>query len=121
MLAAPLSAGSVVADSTRLGDAYFMAIGPAVIFAVLLAWVLITLMSGRKPPPTRHRSSGLPHRGPVQGGVISGSPAQRTRRDPAPSVTHREVLADIDRARAEEHETAEREPTKRRFGRRKPR
>ncbi|RKS71188.1 hypothetical protein BZB76_5675 [Actinomadura pelletieri DSM 43383] len=119
MLASPLVAGSVLADSTRLGDAYFMAIGPAVIFAVLIVWILITLMTARKPPPTRHRSSGLPHRGPVQGGVISGSPSQRTRRDPAPSETRREAMADI--SRAQEREAEERRPAKRHFGRRRPR
>ena len=80
----------MLADSTRLGDAYFLAIGPAVIFLAVLFWVLVTLLSSRKPPRVRgRRSSGLPNRGIVQGGVIRGSPSQRSRRDPAPSARER--------------------------------
>ncbi|MFI0372792.1 hypothetical protein ACH35V_33435 [Actinomadura sp. 1N219] len=75
----------VLADSTRLGDAYFLAIGPAVIFVAVILWVVATLLASRRPPHRpKGRSSGLPHRGPVQGGVLSGSPSQRTRRDPVP-------------------------------------
>ncbi|TYK43768.1 hypothetical protein [Actinomadura decatromicini] len=120
----PISA--VLADSTRVGDAYFMAIGPAVIFLAVLTWVLVTLLASRKPPRPRRGTGGLPNRGPVQGGIIMGSPSQRSRRDPAPSVTHREVVAHVERARAEEAHAEEasarrgprgrRKPGKRRFG-----
>ncbi|WP_141578631.1 hypothetical protein [Actinomadura sp. WMMA1423] len=89
-------------QSDRLGDAYFLAIGPAVIFVALIAWVTVVLMTSRKRHRYPHTPDGLPHRGPVMGGVILGSPSQRTRRDPAPSVTHREVMAHIEQARAEE-------------------
>lgn len=89
MLASP--ATTVLADSTRLGDASFMAIGPAVIFLAVILWVAMTLMTSRKPRRPRRGPGGLPHRGPVQGGVIAGSPSQRNRRDPAPTTTHREA------------------------------
>ncbi|TMQ94159.1 hypothetical protein ETD83_24385 [Actinomadura soli] len=85
MLPSPVLAGSVLAESTRLGDAYFLAIGPAVIFLAVIFWVVVTLLASHRPPHRpRGRASGLPHRGPVQGGVISGSPSQRTRRDAVP-------------------------------------
>ncbi|WUH98064.1 hypothetical protein OHR68_31865 [Spirillospora sp. NBC_00431] len=85
MLPSPGLAGSTLADSTRLGDATFLAVGPAVIFLAVILWVAVTLLAAREPRHRpRRRSSGLPHRGPVQGGVIAGSPSQRTRRDPAP-------------------------------------
>ncbi|MFI0410804.1 hypothetical protein [Actinomadura sp. 3N508] len=77
-------ASSVLADSTRLGDALFLAIGPAVIFVAVLGWVVVTLVAAQRPPHRPRRASGLPHRGPVQGGVIAGSPSQRTSRDPVP-------------------------------------
>ncbi|TYB40927.1 hypothetical protein [Actinomadura chibensis] len=131
-----MPAGDVLANSTRVGDAYFMAVGPAVIFLAVLAWVLVTLLAARKPPRPRRETGGLPNRGPVQGGIIAGSPAQRSRRDPAPSVTYREVIADVERARAEEAARAEEtaaghgtrargtrgrgRPGKRRFGPPKP-
>lgn len=81
-----MPASAVLADSTRVGDAYFMAVGPAVIFLAVLLWVVMTLLASRKPPRhTPRRTQGLPNRGPVQGGIIAGSPSQRSRRDPAPS------------------------------------
>lgn len=109
MVVAAVLAAPVLARSDRLGDAAFMAVGPAVIFVALIGWVTVVLTTSRK----RHRypsaEDGLPHRGPVMGGVIVGSPAQRTRRDPAPSVTHREVMAHIERGRAEEEAARARE------------
>lgn len=116
MLASP-----VLADSTRLGDAYFLAIGPAVIFLAVILWVAVTLAASRKPPRIRIKGPGLPGRGPVQGGVIAGSPSQRSRRDPAPSVTHREVMAHIEAARERERAVREAEARERGRGRRKRR
>ncbi|GAA4234724.1 hypothetical protein GCM10022254_40280 [Actinomadura meridiana] len=119
MLASSAPAGSVLAATNRLGDAYFMAIGPAVIFIAVIAWVAVTLLTSRKPPHRGRHPSGLPGRGPVQGGIIVGSPSQRTRRDPAPSVTHRDLMTRIERARAEEEQAREAEKhTKRRAGKR---
>ncbi|MEV4001769.1 hypothetical protein [Actinomadura sp. NPDC049753] len=130
VIASAVLASPAPAPSHRLGDAYFMAVGPAVIFVALIAWVTVVLTTSHK----RHHypsgsEDGLPHRGPVMGGVIMGSPSQRTRRDPAPSATHREVMAHIERGRAEEEAARERgraeaervraEPparTRRRFG-----
>ncbi|TDB79202.1 hypothetical protein E1264_35810, partial [Actinomadura sp. KC216] len=83
-LAVSAAAGPVLADSTRLGDAAFMAVGPAVIFVAVIAWIVVTLVVAQRQPRRSRRSSGLPHRGPVQGGVILGSPSQRTSRDPIP-------------------------------------
>ncbi|GGQ12456.1 hypothetical protein BKA00_006531 [Actinomadura coerulea] len=108
MVASAVLAAPLAAQSNRLGDAYFLAIGPAVIFVALIAWVTIVLTTSRKRHHYPSAKDGLPHRGPVMGGVIMGSPSQRTRRDPAPSVTHREVMAHIEQGRAEE-EARERE------------
>ena len=86
-----------------VGDEWFLYVGPAVIFLAVILWVAVTLTASRVRPRSRTPRGGLPDRGPVQGGIIAGSPSQRTRRDPAPSVTHREVMARIEheRARAE--------------------
>lgn len=85
-----------------VGDRWFLYIGPAVIFLAVIFWVALTLAASRIRPRSRHPMGGLPNRGPVQGGVIAGSPSQRSRRDPAPSVTHREVMAHIEQARRDE-------------------
>ncbi|WP_433476675.1 hypothetical protein ACQPZP_06235 [Spirillospora sp. CA-142024] len=98
-----------LAGSVRLGDAYFMAIGPAVIFLALIAWIVLTLTASRKQHRYHGGDDGLSHRGPVMGGVIEGSPSQRTRRDPAPSVTHREATAHVEAARAAEEAAREKE------------
>jgi hypothetical protein len=117
MLPSPAPVASVLADdSNRLGDAYFMAIGPAVIFVAVIGWVAVTLMTSRHPARRRRRPSGLPDRGPVQGGIIVGSPSQRTRRDPAPSETHRQLMARVERARAAEERKHEAEERPRRRG-----
>ncbi|GAA1806828.1 hypothetical protein [Actinomadura chokoriensis] len=92
-----------------VGDRWFLYIGPAVIFLAVIFWVVLTLAASRIRPRSRHPRGGLPNRGPVQGGVIAGSPAQRSRRDPAPSVTHREVMAHIEQARRDEEEAAREE------------
>ncbi|NDU75451.1 hypothetical protein GWI34_22905 [Actinomadura sp. DSM 109109] len=113
MVASALLAVPLSAQSDRLGDASFLAIGPAVIFVALVGWITLVLTTSRR----RHRypdaDDGLSHRGPVMGGVLQGSPSQRTRRDPAPSVTHREVMAHIEQRRAEENEQGRAEETER--------
>lgn len=99
----------MLANATRLGDIYLFIIGPIAIFIVLVVWITMTLMTSRHPRSRRHPSggAGLPDRGPVQGGIIQGSPSQRTRRDPAPSVTHREVMRHIEVAREREAREAQ--------------
>ncbi|MEU5992297.1 hypothetical protein ABZ806_25280 [Spirillospora sp. NPDC047418] len=92
-----------------VGDRWFLYIGPAVIFLAVVFWVALTLAASRIRPSSRHPMGGLPNRGPVQGGVIKGSPAQRSRRDPAPSVTHRAVMAHIEQARRDEEAARQRE------------
>lgn len=101
------------ADPTQppgsVGDRWFLYVGPAVIFLALVFWVTLTLTASRLRPRGRHPRSGMPDRGPVQGGIISGSPSQRSRRDPAPSETYREVMAHIEQGRLEEEAVRERE------------
>ncbi|NKZ06075.1 hypothetical protein [Actinomadura latina] len=92
-----------------VGDRWFLYIGPAVIFLAVIFWVVITLTASRHRPRSRHPMGGLPNRGPVQGGIIKGSPSQRTRRDPAPSVTHREVTARVEYGRLGEQAVREKE------------
>lgn len=76
----------MLASSTRLGDGYLYVIAPIVIFSALVVWIAMTLLTSRHrwSRKTPGGPTGMPHRGPVQGGVIRGSPAQRTRRDPVP-------------------------------------
>ncbi|MER7547198.1 hypothetical protein ABTW95_29740 [Spirillospora sp. NPDC127506] len=93
-----------------LGDRWFLYIGPAVIFLAVVFWVTITLTASHRRPRSRHPRGGLPNRGPVQGGIIQGSPSQRSRRDPAPSVTHREVMAHVESARLAEEAARQKEP-----------
>ncbi|TDC45343.1 hypothetical protein E1281_30620 [Actinomadura sp. KC345] len=111
----------MLAEVTRLGDTSLYVVAPVAIFSALVIWIAMTLMTSRKPPNTGPRTggTGLPHRGPVQGGVIEGSPAQRNRNDPAPSVTRREVLAHIAAEREREAQQARASETRgRRGGRR---
>ncbi|TDC86712.1 hypothetical protein [Actinomadura sp. 7K507] len=104
----------MLAEATRLGDTSLFIVAPIAIFFTLAAWITMTLMTSRKPPSRRPRSggTGLPHRGPVQGGVLQGSPSQRTRRDPAPSVTRREVIAHIEAEREREAQRARENETR---------
>ncbi|MGP4029553.1 hypothetical protein [Actinomadura sp. 3N407] len=97
----------MLANADRLGDDAFFVIGPIAIFFALAVWVTMTLMTSRHPRTRRPAGDdGMPHRGPVQGGVLQGSPSQRTRRDPAPSVTHRQVMRHIEVAREREEREA---------------
>ncbi|TDC61069.1 hypothetical protein E1200_29425, partial [Actinomadura sp. GC306] len=75
----------MLADSTRLGDPYLYVIAPIVIFSALVVWITMTLMTSRHRTSRRKPGGGpdgMSHRGPVRGGVLLGSPVQRTRRDP---------------------------------------
>ncbi|SNR97481.1 hypothetical protein [Actinomadura mexicana] len=92
-------ASAVLAQSDRLGNAYFLAIGPAVIFLALIGWVTVVLTTSRERHHYPSSGDGLPHRGPVMGGVIMGGPSQRPRRDP---VAHGEVAAPVEQGRTEE-------------------
>jgi hypothetical protein len=92
-----------------VGDRWFLYIGPPVIFLAVVFWVAVTLTASRVRPRSRHPMGGIPNRGPVQGGIIKGSPSQRNRRDPAPSVTHREVTARVEYGRLGEEAVREKE------------
>ncbi|HEY8479091.1 MAG TPA: hypothetical protein VIL71_04590 [Spirillospora sp.] len=72
--------------TTRLGDVYLYTIAPVAIFLALVVWIAMTLLTSRHRWSRRvpKGPTGLPHRGPVQGGVILGGPSQRMRRDPIP-------------------------------------
>ncbi|MCP9950737.1 hypothetical protein [Actinomadura madurae] len=51
-----MPAAAVLADDpARLGDALFLAIGPAVIFVTLIAWILGVLMTSREARRRRPR------------------------------------------------------------------
>jgi hypothetical protein len=92
-----------------VGDRWFLYIGPVVIFLAVVFWVALTLAASRIRPRGRHPRGGLPNRGPVQGGIIKGSPSQRNRRDPAPSLTHREDTARVEYGRLGEEAVREKE------------
>src|SRR5690606_18423648 len=74
--------GTVLASTSRLGDAYLYVIAPVAIFSALVIWIAMTLMTSRHRWSRRTPSGprGMPNRGPVQGGIIRGSPSQRNRR-----------------------------------------
>jgi hypothetical protein len=73
--------------TAMVGDNYWIVVGPIVFTVGLLAWLGMVLWARRRERQgkgrgtTRGRAS---HRGPVSGGIIEGSPVQRTRRDEAP-------------------------------------
>lgn len=102
-------ASALLAQSDRLGNAYFLAIGPAVIFVALIGWVTVVLTTSRTRRHYPGADDGLPHRGPVMGGIIMGGPSPRTRRDPASRVSHREAMAPVEQGRAEEEAARVRE------------
>ncbi|MFD0901049.1 hypothetical protein [Actinomadura sediminis] len=79
---------------------------PVVVLLAVLFWIGITLAASRMRFRSRGREDGLSHRGgPVMGGVLQGSPSQRTRRDRA--VTEDERRAAAYRAELERQREAE--------------
>lgn len=114
----------MLANADRLGDTAFFVAGPIAIFFALVVWVTMTLMTSRhrfkrRPPRV---DGGMPRRGIVQGGVLQGSPSQRNRRDPIPSVTDREVMRQIEDARERQaREIEEARSQGQTTGRKKPR
>jgi hypothetical protein len=74
----------MLADASPIGDNILLIIGPLVIALALIFWVGITAYAARKRVHSERIRGQSAHRGVVQGGVIEGSPAQRTRRDEAP-------------------------------------
>ncbi|TDD74512.1 hypothetical protein [Actinomadura rubrisoli] len=72
----------MLADKGMVGDPYLWIIGPIVVALALAIWLTMTLRASRRRTRPRDRDDGSPHRGPVQGGVVQGSPSQRNRRDP---------------------------------------
>lgn len=79
---------------------------PAIVLLSILFWIGLTIAASRMRVRSRGREDGLSHRGgPVMGGVLQGSPSQRTRRDRA--VTEEERRAAAYRAEAERQREAE--------------
>ncbi|WP_131740460.1 hypothetical protein [Actinomadura roseirufa] len=105
----------MLADTGMVGDPYLWVIGPIVIFIALAGWLALTLHASRKRERPVGKDPGLPHRGAVTGGIIQGSPSQRTRRDAAPTPAEREAA----RRLAREREAAEREAAERRAAERR--
>ena len=74
----------MIVATAHIGANVLLIVGPIVIAIALATWLGMTLYGARRPThPERTHGSGA-HRGAVQGGVIEGSPAQRSRRDEAP-------------------------------------
>ena len=73
----------VVAGNYPLGDNYWQLLGPILIAMALVTWLLLLWYAQRKRVRIERMRGGAPHRGAVTGGMIEGSPAQRTRRDEA--------------------------------------
>ncbi|MFC4913287.1 hypothetical protein [Actinomadura gamaensis] len=69
----------------HVGNNYWLVLAPILIGLALLVWVLLTRRASRKRvhPEDRRFQGGSSDRGPVKGGIIEGSPSQRTRRDAA--------------------------------------
>ncbi|GGV20292.1 hypothetical protein GCM10010182_47700 [Actinomadura cremea] len=67
---------------------------PVLVLLSVLFWIGITIAASRMRIRSHGREDGLSHRGgPVMGGVIQGSPAQRTRRDQAVTAEERRAAA----------------------------
>ncbi|MEV5824876.1 hypothetical protein AB0L25_04810 [Spirillospora sp. NPDC052242] len=79
---------------------------PILVLLSVLFWIGLTIAASRMRIRSRGREDGLSHRGgPVMGGVIQGSPAQRSRRDRA--MTEGERRAAAYRAELERQREAE--------------
>ncbi|WP_395111559.1 hypothetical protein [Actinomadura sp. SCN-SB] len=79
----------MLADASPVGANILLAVAPLVVALALVTWLFLTLYVSRRRVRTDRIRGESPHRGAVQGGVIEGSPAQRTRRDEAPHDTDR--------------------------------
>ncbi|QFG22014.1 hypothetical protein [Actinomadura sp. WMMB 499] len=88
---------------------------PVIVLLAVLFWIGITIAASRMRVRSHGRGDGLSHRGgPVMGGVIQGSPAQRTRRDRAVTEAERRTAAErAERARREAELEAERQRAER--------
>ncbi|OLT38427.1 hypothetical protein BJF79_27005 [Actinomadura sp. CNU-125] len=79
---------------------------PVVVLLSVLLWIGLTIAASRMRIRLHGGEDGLSHRGgPVMGGVIQGSPAQRSRRDEA--LTEDERRAAVRRAELERRRAAE--------------
>ncbi|MCP2337257.1 hypothetical protein [Actinomadura rupiterrae] len=72
-----------VAAGHHVGNNYWLILGPVIIGLSLLVWIGLTRYASGKRVRSQRLRGGSSDRGPVKGGIIEGSPAQRTRRDPA--------------------------------------
>ncbi|MFB4301478.1 hypothetical protein [Actinomadura sp. NTSP31] len=96
----------MLGSSVHIGDIYLYTIGPVVIFLAIAGWLFLTILASKEREHPKGRDPQMPHRGgDVTGGVVRGSPSQRTRRDPASTPATRELA----RLEAEREEAARRE------------
>ncbi|WP_433332770.1 hypothetical protein [Spirillospora sp. CA-294931] len=65
-------------------DNYWLVVAPVIVALALVAWIAMTVRASRRRARPERTRGGVPHRGPVQGGIIEGDPGQRNRRDEAP-------------------------------------
>ncbi|RFU37588.1 hypothetical protein DZF91_32125 [Actinomadura logoneensis] len=73
----------ITANGHHVGNNYWVILGPIVIALALVIWLLLTRHASAKRVDPDKRTGETANRGPVKGGVIEGSPSQRTRRDAA--------------------------------------
>lgn len=66
----------------RLGEGYWLWLGPAIVAVALVVFVALTVHASRKRKFAPRDEHVFPDRGtPVHGGIIEGDPGQRNRRD----------------------------------------
>lgn len=63
-------------------------VGPIVIVAVILIWVVVTLLASRHPGWRASQRRETPHRGEVAGGTQLGSPSGANTSGPESDVVH---------------------------------
>jgi len=95
----------MLGSSVHIGDIYLYTIGPVVIFLAIAGWLFLTIFASKERKRSAGRDPQMPNRGDVTGGILRGSPSQRTRRDPALTPAERELA----RLEAEREEAARRE------------
>ncbi|MFC6880019.1 MULTISPECIES: hypothetical protein [Actinomadura] len=67
----------MLAEASPVGDTYLLIIGPIVVALAIVLWITMTIRAAKRRARADKARDTLPHRGPVQGGVIEGSPSQR--------------------------------------------
>lgn len=82
----------LLAESSPVGDNYWLVLGPIIVVLGLVAWVFVLMRVARKKNDYSHARGEGSHRGVVQGGIIEGDPGQRNRMDATPTSAERARL-----------------------------